>query len=282
MVMSDSTQSIEAPIQKPGSRRKLYLFVVIVLIAALSGSVLLYSFRPVEAIALALQYEVGEKMTYEMDMTVGMMGVEASATMSYSIEVLDKEGDIYTVRMTMELLGQGQTGTSYSMTMKITESGELVELVDAPEEVQQAIQQSMSYFSFMPGNGFYFPLSEARVGDSWPIPINVSTEMFDFTGTMQCAITETRALTVPAGTYDVFKLEITSSDLDFALNPEYEQELNQSMDMQMTMNGYEYIERGTCRMIQANFDTTMSMAIMNVTATMDLSMNMQLTEHIRP
>jgi hypothetical protein len=280
--MSDSNQSIEAPLKPSGSRKKLYMLVVAVLIVALSGSILLYSFRPVEAIALSVQYRVGEKMTYETDMTMNMMGFEVSTTMVYSMEVLKKEDDIYTIRMTTGILSQDQTTISYSLTMKIDESGRFVELVDAPEEVQEALQQSMSYYSFMPGNGFYFPLSEAKVGDSWEVPIGLTTEAFNFTGTLDCAITETRKITVPAGTYDAFKLEVSSSDLSFAFSPELEMETGQSMGIQMAINGYEYFERGTCRTVQAAFNATVNATVMDTTMTFEFSMDMQLTEHIKP
>jgi hypothetical protein len=279
--MSDSTQSIEAPLKTSGSRKKLYLVVVAVLIVALSGSILLYSFRPVEAIALSLQYRVGEKMTYETNMTMNIMGFETSATIVYSMEVLNKEGDIYTIRMTTAILSQNQTIPSSSLTMKVDESGRFVELVDAPEGVQEALQ-SMSYFNFMPGNGFHFPLSEARVGESWEVPINMTTEMFNFTGKLDCAITETRKITVPAGTYDAFKIEVSSSDLGFAFSPELEQEMGQSMEIQMAMNGYEYFERGTCQTIQAAFNATINATVMDTTMTLELSIDMQLTEHIKP
>jgi hypothetical protein len=295
--MSDSAQSIEAPLKPSGSRKKLYMLAVAVLIVALSGSILLYSFRPVEAIALSLQYKVGEKMTYEINMTISMEDEfsytdKFSYTMVYSMEVLDKEGDIYTIRMTTGIrsqnltitptgiLIQNQTVTIYSLTMKITESGEFVELVDAPEEVEKALQEARSSFSFMPGNGFYFPLSEAKVGDSWQVPIGMTTEMFNFTGTLNCAITESRKITVPAGTYDAFKLEVSSSDLDIAFSPELA--TGYSIDFQMAMNGYEYFEKGTCRTIQATFNQTTSATVMDTTVTMEFSMDMQLTEHIKP
>ena len=171
---------------------------------------------------------------------------------------------------------------TYSLSMKIDESGQFVELVDAPEEVQEAFQQSMSYFSFMPGNGFYFPLSEAKVGDSWEVPIDMTTEMFNFTGTLDCVITETGEITVPAGTYDTFKLEVSSSDLSFAFSPELEQETGQSMGIEMAIDGYEYFEKGTCRMIQSAFNLTISATVMDTTVTMEFSMDMQLTEHIKP
>ena len=152
-----------------------------------------------------------------------------------------------------------------------------VEFLDAPPE----FEQSMSYVSFMPGNGFYFPGEMARVGDSWQIPIDMQTEQFNLTGTMDAKITETGEITVQAGTYEVFRMEISSELRMVAPPPEYAN-VTEPIGMNMTMEGYQYFEKGTCRVIEAKIEMTMDMSMMGMTISIPMTLNMELTEHTLP
>ena len=257
-------------VSKPKSRKKWYFLIgLIVLIVAAFGTWLMV---PVEVVALGINYSPGEKMTYEIDMTMKMMGQEFSYTMTYRIEILDKENGTYTMRQafTSDLLNQ-----TYSFTVRINETGHIVEYLDVPPE----FQQTMSSFTYMPGNGFFFPKEEAKVGDSWQIPIDMQTEEFNITGTINNKITETRRITVPAGTYDVFKLEITSSEFIYVYEPP--PELNMTEPIEMDMKGYEYFEKGTCLVIEAKFEQTTSMSMMDQTISMSMTLEMRLTEHTK-
>jgi hypothetical protein len=226
---------------------------------------------------LGINYVQGEKMTYEIDMTMEMMGQEFSYTMTLMIEILYKENGTYTVRTTFGLMNQTQPMATYSITAKVNETGHTVEFLDVPPD----FQQTMSSFSFMPGNGFYFPKGEAKVGDSWQIPIDMQTEEFNFTGTINNKITETRRINVPAGTYDVFKLEFTSSEFNLEYETPPELNMTEPIEIDMTMKGYEYFEKGTCRVVEAKIEQTTSMSMMGQTISVTITLDMKLTKHTR-
>jgi len=259
-------------VSKPKPRKKWYLLAgLIVILVAAFGTWLMV---PAEVVALGINYSKGEKMTYEIDMSMKMMGQEFSYTMTIRIEILEKENGIYTIRQTItsDLLDQ-----TYSLTVRINETGNVVEFLDVPPE----FQQTMTSFSFMPGNGYYFPKEEAKVGDSWQIPISMQTEEFNLTGTINNKITETRRITVPAGTYDVFKLEFTSSEFEMTYKPPPELNMTTPIEIGMTMRGYEYFEKGTCLVVEARFEQTTSMSMMGQTISVSMTLNMRLIEHTR-
>ena len=265
------------PSQASKSRRRWYILagLAVVIVVALGT----WSMLPgeAEALLLGINYIEGEAMTYETNMTMEMMGQEFSFLMTYTLEVLDVEDGTYTIRTTFNLMNQTQAPATYSITARINETGQTVEFLDVPPE----FQQTMSSFSFMPGNGLYFPMKEARVGDSWQIPIDMQTEQFNFTGSIDNRITETREVTVPAGTYEVFKLEIASSDFRMVYIPPPELGATGPIEMDLTMSGYEYFEKGTCRVVEAKIDQTIEMSMMGQTLSMTMTLDMTLTEHIR-
>jgi len=100
-------------------------------------------------------------------------------------------------------------------------------------------------------------------------------------GTINNKITETRRITVPAGTYDVFKLEFTSSEVTMTYKPPPELNMTTPIEMSMTMKGYEYFEKGTCLTVEAKFEQTASISMMGQTISMSTTLNMRLTEHTK-
>jgi len=268
----DRSSEEKALPQVSRSRKRWYFLIVSVILIAVAFAS--WSMLPgeAEAVTLGLSYVEGEEMTYELEMAMEMMGTNLSFAMTYTMEVLDVEDEMYTVRTTFSLMEQ-----TFSLTTRINQTGHTVEFLDAPPE----FEQSMSYVSFMPGNGFYFPGEMARVGDSWQIPVDMRTEQFNLTGTMDAKITETGEITVQAGTYEVFKLEISSDVRMVAPPPEYAN-VTEPIGMNMTMEGYEYFEKGTCRVIEAKIEMTMDMSMMGMTVSIPMTLNMELTEHILP
>jgi hypothetical protein len=133
----------------------------------------------------------------------------------------------------------------------------------------------------MPGNGFYFPVEEAKVGDRWEIPLNMQNEQFNLTGTINNQITGTRKIIVPAGTYEVFKLEFTSTDFTLSFSPPPELNMSEPMVMETSMRGYEYFEKGTCRVVEASFEQTVSMSLMGQSISVTITIDMTLKEHVK-
>lgn len=264
--------NLKSQVLKLRSRRKLCLIigVVVVVVAALGT----WSILPGEAVSLVVSYTKGEKLTYEVTMTMKMGEVSQTIEMILTMEVLDVEDGVYTIKQTMTIAEMDQ---AFSFTMKFDETGQVLDVEGLPSEAQQ----TFSSFTGIPGCGMYFPKDRARVKDSWDTPIDIRTGEFNLTGTIHNRITETRKLTVPAGTYDVFKLEIPRSELTATYEPPAELDMASPIQMDMTISGYEFFEKGTCLTIQANFDQTFTVSFGGQTMTMSVTMQMKLVEHSR-
>ncbi len=241
--------------------RKLYLAIGLIAILGSAAGVW-FMLRP-EIIPLTIKYVEGEKMTYEVAMTVNVMGQEQSQTATFTLEVLDVEDGVYTVNHTVTALNE-----TNSLTIKFDESGRLVDVHGlSPEQAQ-----IFSFFVGLPGYGMYFSKEEVQVGESWDVPVDVRTEDFNLTGTIYNEVEETEKLTVPAGTYDAFKLQIEPSDLTMVY-------VNATAPIQLTVFGHEWFEKGTCLLVQSEFDVSVRVSMLGQTITISAAIQMTLTEH---
>jgi len=204
-------------------------------------------------------------MTYEMTMTMNMMGQTYTQTGTISMETLSLDGEIYTIRQTMQFQGQ-----QFSYTMKMDKTGRLVDYSGLPFQSQQ-----MSYsFIGMPGFGSYFPKAEMKVGESGQIPLSMSSSGYTMTGTVYFRVSETRSVTVPAGTYNAFKMEITAPNIQVNYG-----QPGATVNMVVNLNGYQYLEMGTCRPIEFNIQETVTGTSMGLTYSMTMTMQMRLVQH---
>lgn len=272
MNTSRENAEVQPQVSKPTLRKNWYLPIGLIVIIIAAFSIYYLAYMPTEVVALGIKYNRGDKMTYEIDVTMTMTGQELSYNMTQKIEVLDKENGIYTLRTTSILMNQ-----TYSITMRISELGHMVEVLDVPPEFQQFI----SSFSFMPGNGLYFPSDETKVGDSWQIPIDTQTEVFNITGTINNKLASIQSINVPAGTYQVFKLEITSSEVTIEFEPLSELDMTEPIEIDVMMEGYIYFEQETCLVVQAFTEQTTTTSMMGQTISMTMTLDMRLTEHTK-
>jgi len=262
---------------QPPRRSKKTLWIVIGLVAiigvALVAVVFLANpsfFAFGETIPLTFSYNAGEKMTYSITMNLEGLGQNVKQTGTETIEVLKVEGDTFTLKTTADM--ESSPSTSYTMTMDKT--GRITDYGNLPESTKQSIES----FSFLPGYGGSFPKQEAKVGDNWQIPLDTVVSSVAIQGSVNCKISEVKSLTVPAGTYNVFKLEI-SIDNAKASTSSY----GVNIDMTMNANGYVYLEKGTGRTIELQFEETVNAvsSSQEQAQNMKLGMQMQLTEFTR-
>jgi len=220
-----------------------------------------------ETIPLIYSYNAGEKMTYNLTETMAILGQKTTETGTTTIEILSAQAEIYTINTT--------TNTQYgslSSIMTMDKTGRINDFDDLNSSVQQAFGP-MSSRALMYGLGVN--KSEVKVGESWQMPLNTQESYASLEGTMTCKVSEVKALTVPAGTYDVFKLEISMSNARFmstSLN-------GTNIDMTMNLDGYCYLEKGTCRTVESKFEAKTSSSVMGQFASMEIEM--QLTKHTR-
>jgi len=255
------------------SRKKLGIVVALVAVIAVALVAVVFLANPSffamgETVPLTFSYNAGEKMTYSMTMTMDLMGQETTATGTSTLEVLSAQGDTYTIKTTTSVESAGSS--SYTMTMDKT--GRITDYGNLPESVQS----SLNSMSFMPGYGSTFPKPEVKVGESWQIPLDSEVSGVSLQGTVNCKVSEVKSLTVPAGTYNVFKMEISINNAHASTSS-----LGTDIEMTMNANGHVYLEKGTGRTVELWFEETVSGSSMGSAANIDLEMQMQLTEHIR-
>jgi len=93
-----------------------------------------------------------------------------------------------------------------------------------------------------------------KVGDVWVIPVNTGDISLGLTGEVTLTFADTQAITVPAGTFQTMKIEITSTILSVHSdsNTRNGSLINILAGMSTQINGTSYIELGTCRLIKAD------------------------------
>ena len=95
------------------------------------------------------------------------------------------------------------------------------------------------------------------------VPLNMANATFSMSGTMNCKVDSVENVTVPAGTYKAFKLEISTSDL---------QASSQGVDVSMNVNGQVHMEYGTCQLVDLNMQATESFSGTSMSLTMSVNL----------
>jgi len=257
---------------KPRFGRRLYLVIGLVAIAVVAtASIIVFTqFLPSakgKTVPLGLNYSVGEKMTYEYNMTIEMMDTEVSQGGTLEMEVQSFDGENYTIRQTMTF-GLQET----SLTVKIDKMGNLVDYIGLPPE----LQETLSSFLGVPGFGSYFPKEEARVGESWEIPMDMELMGMDLEGTISYKLSKITSVTVPAGTYEALYLEIKPSSLAATYSVE-----GMSFHMDLNLDGYMYLGNATCHLIEFRINESATIISGGQTRSMEMTIQMQLIEHLK-
>ncbi len=250
--------------------RKLVLAIgLIAVMAVASAFTLVYLMPKGEAatVSLCLKYDVGEKMTYDIIITTSAMGQTFTQQGTISMEILSFDGVNYTIRQTMRLDSQ-----EISYTLRMNKTGHIIDFPGLPPELQQTYSSLVG----MPGFGTYFPKEKAKVGESWQIPFNIQKGEFSLQGTVNFGISGVTNITVPAGTYTVFKMDITTNNIHGTYEP-----AGMTISLALSMNGYGYLENATCHPIEFHIQESATTTSMGQTLSMSMTMQMQLKQHTK-
>ncbi len=279
---SQSTLSI------PGkSRRRLYalggIIAVIIVASALFVPQALGS-----SIELGLNYTVGEKMTYATTNTVTnqmsntSINVETTPlTQTYNStgvhEILSFNDEAYTIKLTITSELNGKPLSIPITTNTTTKTQYYNNLLPAG---------SPAFFlnaSSNPTIEAYLTKSQVKVGESWQIPVSTGNVSLGLTGEITLKFSSIQEITVPAGTYQVFVVELSSKDLTMHISPDNGVISASTLDNSiLQLNGRTYLEVGTCRVIKSELTQQTTIQQTGVTGSSTIYTEKTLTEHIKP
>ncbi|MCL2475496.1 hypothetical protein [Candidatus Bathycorpusculum sp.] len=258
--LSSSPSALSSEIQKTPKKRHQIFYAIIavsVVLVVICATVLLIPLNESSPRELSLNYAVGERMIYENTniLTSQIAEVERSLsdTATYRhdqnstliIEVLSENSDSYTVRQTGTMTPD--VGITISpLTRSIDKASYYINFVEPQGQfIFHNIDSNPTFLA-------YLAQDKIAVGDVWTISANVGDASLGRTGEFILKFVGIQEITVPAGTFQTMRIEITSKDLS-SHTPDVNMTIN-SINMQI--NGTSYVEWGTFRLIKADLTQT--------------------------
>jgi hypothetical protein len=270
--------------------KKLYVVAAVVAVAVIAVALLVP--QGTASIPLNVDYTVGEKMVYDTTLTTSIQGYDSalpsglmgaspsdmSVNAQQTIEVIDFDGEYYTLNQTTTMTLGGRP-FSYSMLQKMNKAGYstyIFNLGDAELSVPDASFASNSYLIQL------LSRSEVKVGDSITVPFPDVLSNMGVTGDLTMTFRGIEDLTVPAGTYKVFRIDLTSNNVSMNYGSSMAAAGLSSASMNLDINHQMYMEYGTLRQVKSTMEETISYQSSMMNYTMNLSMDMILSQHIKP
>jgi hypothetical protein len=224
---------------RPGKRVYAILGIIAVAAVALTLALVLTPPSLGANIPLTYKYTPGEEMTYNAT-TIAMPEVGANITESDTVrmDIISFDGENYTINESGSAPALGYFQAYFIFTMNST--GYITSAKGVPLNMSSAY----SYFQL------FFPKEEARVNDTWQVPVNSDNSLIGFNGVFTYKFGGVQKISVPAGTYKVFKIDVSSNNLT-RLGTE---------NLVTTLDVEAYLEYGTCCMIEANIQSSLGIA----------------------
>jgi hypothetical protein len=233
---------------------------------------------------LTYSYVAGEQMTYNMsdyETDTSWWPLSLNETGNMTMNILNFDGQNYTIKETTELtdasthLSINITSVT-SQTYQVNQTGYWTNPNPPPAFVQTLLSWSI------PGNFIIaFQKNETEAGDTWQIPLNSSSQTsnatFLFDGNLTETFSDIQNLTVPAGTYRVYSVTISGNNLTMT---EKNLPQNTTTFENVTINGQEYLEYGTNRLIEMSTQMNSSWLQNGKTTEQDSSIQLELVKHV--
>lgn len=251
-IASDLSSQPNSPTLPKKSRRKLYALTaaIAVLVIVLAALLIPQSFG--SQIQLSLNYKVGERLVYDTTSTVtgqqtgiGVAASPQTLNTTETIQVLSFNGENYTVN---ETVGATSLTPQISLPLNISKASYYNNFICPGGPI------IFYNITSNPTLASYAAKTQVNVGDVWQIPVNTGNASLGLTGEVTLRFTGIQDLTVPAGTYKTFKVDISSSNLTMHYNPAYMSSIHLAFSGNYTlqMTGTTYLEQGTCKLIKAD------------------------------
>lgn len=280
--------------QSPQKRRRFPKKLFIVLAAVVTiivVAVALFIPQGEASIPLNVDFVVGERMVYDTTVTASIpsssLGLDSLLTGSLSvngqqtIDVVDFDGEYYTLNHTATMELADYPTTTVSIIEKMNKTGYSTYIFDLGSA---AIGVSSSEGGF---GGYLAQLlssPEVKVGDSITVPLPVALEKLGVQGSLILTFGGVQDLTVPAGTFKVFRIDMNSAGFQFdagKFTNSYS-ENTPSISMTANMQCQSYMEYGTMRQIKSTMQESLSLESGYMNFTMNASMETVLQQDLRP
>ena len=241
-----------------------------------------YNATFVTVMPLNYDYVPGEQMTYNMslyetDTRASWAGLNLNQSGNMTLDVVSFDGENYTIKQTTAFTsssGAITTTSTTSDTFQVNKTGYLMSINGNSAFVQKLSSWLGNFISA-------FEKNETEAGDTWQIPLSdlypTSNSTFVFGGNLTETFGDIQNLTVPAGTYRVFSVDVSGDNLTMAANYP---PLNTSISENITTNGREYLEYGTNRMIEMNMQMSISILQNGQTSEQGISEQIELVKYV--
>jgi hypothetical protein len=276
------TPSEQPTVPAPSRKRfgkKLYAAIAVAVVAVIVIALLIPQGAAI--IPLSVEYTVGERMVYDATQTIAMqmsnstigasLGLGSNNTLTMdsttTVDVVDFDGEAYTLNYTstMELLGKP---VSFSYLEKVNKTGYTTILFSgATEALAPSVGSQDPVLTGILGK------PQVKVGDTWEIPINPNNASIGITGSLVLTFKGIQDITVPAGTYKVFRVDMTSKDIGMQTS---------AVSTTMSVNGEYYVEFETGRQIENNMQMTIQSQVLGVDTSITMSASTTLVQHTLP
>jgi hypothetical protein len=166
------------------------------------------------------------------------------------VEVTAFDGQYYTLKYTYVFTGGiPSPPANTSFTHKVSRQGYTINAYQGAETTDNATANP-----FITG---ILNRSEVRVGDTWTIPIESSNPTSSSSGNMTLTFQGFEDITVPAGTFRVFKVN-SVSNITIQTTPRTFNNTTSTTTLTMNQNGTMYMEYSTCRRIKSTVEQIVS------------------------
>ncbi len=251
---------------------KPYLVIILVLIVVVASTfVLNQSLVPDNNVPVPEGgvYVVGEKMTYKQTVMYEMNDDTNSFDYTLAVEVVGFDGENYTLEH--KKWGALYPTLSSSYTTKTDLKGNTIQFEDFPVEPDDPFYLFPVYGTEVPS-----PNENVSVGESWQIPIDTEREGVKVDATINYTLSETTTVTVPAGTYEVLKIQAEVPDFVATGIVDGKETHSQSF-----FSSYILLEKDSHLLIEYNTVQLTTETTASSTRSGKTTTQMQLTQHTK-
>ena len=233
-----------------------------------------------------LNYSLGDHMVY---------ATTSTATAQQS-NLPDLTGTPSTTNSTMSLDVKSYDGQNYGITQTITATiGDQTITPQLNLNVPKTdcyknlfIGADILLNSSKPAVLAFLDTSTGKVGEVLTIPVSTGNASYGLTGELTLTIRGVQEVTVPAGTFNCVRIDVSSNILNLYADPNYLNAIHIAPFSKSTvqMNGTTYLEQGTFRLIKSSliqYGTAESVASVGnpITVTSVINYEKTLTEYTK-